>query len=203
MKNYKLNRCSSRDMSLEFLRTPEAERLLSQLPTTKPSSIKLNSYKIEASIQNLHLFKPQTTSQLSLVILLLLLEHSVVFISSSVNVLSNLSLMLLNMILPFKWLHPFVSSIPHRALDVLYSPVPFLGGIVFTQEHANNTLPELANEHNNITFVQISEETLNILNLEHHTKIVQSPTFQYLSKLVNQKLSQNEVTRIPLINSPP
>jgi len=46
----------------------------------------------------MHIFKLETVSQITFILLLLLLEHSVVFISKSVNVISNLCLMFLNMI---------------------------------------------------------------------------------------------------------
>jgi hypothetical protein len=112
-----------------------------------------NNINIYSCIERMHIFKMETVGQITFILLLMLLEHSVVFISQSVNVISNLCLLFLNMIvikyfvikkLPFKWLHPFVSSIPHNALDILHSPVPLLGGIVLCEEEANSRLSEIA-----------------------------------------------------------
>ncbi len=58
-----------------------------------------------------------------------LLEHSVIFVSKNLNLLTSAILGTCAMLAPFKWEHIIIPIVPNMCLEILEAPVPFLVGI--------------------------------------------------------------------------
>lgn len=59
----------------------------------------------------------------------LLLEKSVVFISSNLTLLSSVMLGFKSLLAPFSWCHVMIPILPAALVDILDAPVPFMVGI--------------------------------------------------------------------------
>jgi hypothetical protein len=65
----------------------------------------------------------------ALIFLSILLENSIVFVSSNLAVLSSTLLIFHSLLKPFKWPHPLIFNVPQNLLNILDSPFPVLVGI--------------------------------------------------------------------------
>ncbi|OMJ70027.1 hypothetical protein SteCoe_32090 [Stentor coeruleus] len=126
-------------------------------------------------------------------LLAILQEKSVVFVSSNLSVLSSCVLGMVSLLRPFKWPNLMVPIVPNSLREVLDAPIPLIAGIptISNSERQNYTsiIWVLLDEHNTSRKVQGSKEIVQEVaepevpqlrrNLFESYKIFEGDGFRY------------------------
>lgn len=94
---------------------------------------------------------------------LLLMERSILLVGTKVEEVSASACAMLELLKPFKWASAFMPLLPVKLLDIVESPVPFIGGIVINDEVNLDML-----EHDD-RVQNAMEDGLSIINLTRNT----------------------------------
>ncbi|EAS00793.2 DENN (AEX-3) domain protein (macronuclear) [Tetrahymena thermophila SB210] len=116
------------------------------------------------------------------IFLSLLLEQSVVFVSSNSALLSSTMLLFHSLLKPFRWHHPLIFNLPNNFTHLMDIPVPILVGLNKdkTYVYQNN----LAQKHENCLFVLL-DENIELLNSDLVSHIQDSLFYQHLVEKVS------------------
>ena len=98
-------------------------------------------------------------SNLLIALKLLLMERSILLTGTSEEEVSASACAILELLKPYKWASAFMPLLPVTLLDIVESPVPFIGGIVLKDDSSLRALEKEKRVQNAM------EEGLSIINL--------------------------------------
>ncbi|KAL4499118.1 hypothetical protein ABPG72_017020 [Tetrahymena utriculariae] len=116
------------------------------------------------------------------IFLSLLLEQSVVFVSSNSALLSSTMLLFHSLLKPFRWHHPLIFNLPNNFTHLMDIPVPILVGL--NKDKAYVYQNKLAEKHENCLFVLL-DENIEVLNSDLVSHIQNSYFYQQLVEKVS------------------
>ncbi|KAL4449911.1 hypothetical protein ABPG74_015030 [Tetrahymena malaccensis] len=116
------------------------------------------------------------------IFLSLLLEQSVVFVSSNSALLSSTMLLFHSLLKPFRWHHPLIFNLPNNFTHLMDIPVPILVGLNKDKTYVYQN--KLAEKHENCLFVLL-DENIEVLNFQLVQHIQDSFFYQNLLEKVS------------------
>lgn len=151
-----------------------------------------------------HLFHSLSIATLLSVFTHMLLEESVIFLSSSTEKLAACSFVMINLLYPFRWNMMYVPLLPGKLIDYLYSPVKYIYGL-----HSKYKEDVLIRCNSDVCIVDLdsgkiesNDEMINIHAVKQSIKNVQLPEY-YTKKVVKRltDLTRNKNGLLPRIDS--
>lgn len=123
-----------------------------------------NEKNISENISNLNygsLFDFFSIDNIILLFHLLILEQKVLLIDNNYKLLSEMSLILINLLYPFMWVNPYVPILSLNTAKFLQSFIPFLYGIdEYLLKYSDKN--KYMNNNGDIVFVFISKKTFSL-----------------------------------------
>lgn len=105
---------------------------------------------------------------------LMLLERSILVLGDNLQHVSMYACGLIELLRPFEWASAFMPVLPHRMLDFINSPVPFIAGV------AARNISEIENDSR---VLEAMDNGMSLLNLK--TKTLHITTERGISKMIS------------------
>ncbi|KAL4433553.1 hypothetical protein ABPG74_002950 [Tetrahymena malaccensis] len=147
------------------------ERIVSKIPSASNATRLECEWGIYKALQQFDI------KNFLFLFLSLLLEHSLVFVSENITLLTSTLLLFSNSLLkPLKWINPMIFNLPQKLLPILDSPVPILVGINKNMSFIQKE--KIDQEFSNCVFIQLGS-SFEVLN----SHIVQDITLEVFNEI--------------------
>ncbi|EAS06095.2 DENN (AEX-3) domain protein (macronuclear) [Tetrahymena thermophila SB210] len=154
------------------------ERIISKIPSA------LHAGRLECEWGIYKALQQFDINNFLFLFLSLLLEHSLVFVTKNITLLTSTLLLFSNSILkPLKWINPMIFNLPQKLLPILDSPVPILVGI--NKDISYIQKEKIDQEFSNCVFIQLGS-SFKVLN----SQIVQDITLEMFNE-IKEKIEPN------------
>ena len=135
-----------------------------------------------------HMFTLITGDILYELLLRVLTEQNIIFITDNINYLTSLVLGFYYLIQPFKWPFIIIPNLPLDLIEVIESPVPFLIGLLIEPQKIHLYLSKKFIEENNCNIITYVNDQLKFINKVQVNFTL--PDLGHMKQIISQNMSQ-------------